>query len=677
MKKINNFLFFAFFILLILVVFKSWFGFGLITGGDFQVYFKSMFLGLSDFPPPAWNYILGTALGVNGTSVLWNYFVVEIPIIFFGRILGFKWEIVERLGYLFPYLILSLIIPYYVFRKFLATSWAFISVLLFSFNTYILMLIGGGQIFLSLAYVLAPLVFYLFYKLINEKNNFKDRLKVLCLCVFATSFQILFDIRIAYVTLFMISIFYLFNFLFFGKRFKGLLYLPCVLISAGFLHAFWILPTLFVRQNPLSTFGSEFTSTGIVQFLSFAKFENTISLLQSNWPENIFGKVYFMRPEFLILPILAFSSLFFLKNEKKQTREIILFFSFLALIGAFLAKGTNEPFGEMYAWMFKYVPGFVMFRDPSKWYPLVAISYAFLIPYTIMKVSSIRYSVFRKYSIQNTQYSILIAFILFFLLLIRPAWMGQLNGTFKITKIPQEYIKLEQFFERDKSFFRTFWVPYSSTFSSFSPIHPLVLGSSFVGRQGKASSVVSYLKQKGSDKILQDISVKYIVVPHDADAKIFLTDRKYDEKKYLKTVDEVKKLNYVKEVAGFGKIKVFETSSYKDHFSSPSRNLGIQYKFINPTKYEITVNNAKKGDVLVFAENFDSYWIARNKSIEYSVSSIQYPVTKVTSLNSFVLPKDGDYSFEVYYRVQDLVNFGLMISGASLLVVLLLLYRTR
>ena len=42
--------------------------------------------------------------------------------------------------------------------------------------------------------------------------------------------------------------------------------------------------------------------------LGMEKPPHALSLLHPNWPENLFGKVYFLQPEFLILPILAFSA---------------------------------------------------------------------------------------------------------------------------------------------------------------------------------------------------------------------------------------------------------------------------------------------------------------------------------------------------------------------------------
>src|SRR5207247_1280407 len=86
-------------------------------------------------------------------------------------------------------------------------------------------------------------------------------------------------------------------------------------------------------------------------------------------------------PEFLVIPIFAYSGLLFLKNAKKP--RVLLSFAFIGLVGAFLAKGANEPFGILYLWLFDHFPGFIMFRDPSKFYLLVAIAYSILITFSL------------------------------------------------------------------------------------------------------------------------------------------------------------------------------------------------------------------------------------------------------------------------------------------------------
>ena len=216
------------------------------------------------------------------------------------------------------------------------------------------MIVGGGQMGLALGYALAPLA-------IGAALKHPLGAGVIL------AFQIMFDPRIALLTL--IAMVFLAGLKkTFGAGFLGLL--P---------HLFWLLPTLAAKRELLPAGLSE---SGWLGFLSVAEFSKTLALLHPNWPENIFGKTYLMRPGFLVLPILAYAFLLF--NPKSKT---ILLFALLGLIGAFLAKGVNPPAGFIYAWLFENIPGWQMFRDPTKFYFLVVLAYSFLVPYTLEAIS--------------------------------------------------------------------------------------------------------------------------------------------------------------------------------------------------------------------------------------------------------------------------------------------------
>jgi len=396
------------------------------------------------------------------------------------------------------------------------------------------------------------------------------------------------------------------------------------------------LPLILTKSSALP---SGFNSIQGFEFFSFADFSHSLSLLHPNWPENIFGKVYFLKPEFLILPIIAFSALLFTKNKT------ILFFSSLVLLGSFLAKGANPPFGQMNIWLFQNFPGMVMFRDPTKWYLLIALSYSILIPYALKEISK-----YFKFAI--------ILFVLYFIYLINP-----ISGQIKIHQVPQEYVQLKNFLDSQKTFSRTLWIPQWQRFGYFSNLHPAIGREELL--KGNAKKQISQLDQS----LLKDSSIKYVIVPYDSKGEIFLKDRRYDNKSYQETVADIRKIRWLKEVDGFGKIGVFEVPNSKDHFWSPQESLRVRYQYVNPTKYILNVQNAKKGDILVFSESFDKYWEARNESIKYKVSSIKYHKL----FNSFRLEKGGNYTLTVYYAPQEWVNLGLVASGATLITIITIL----
>src|SRR3989344_5497997 len=370
------------FLLLILYVFKTWFLLNPLSSGDWSFNFRQTLKSFTIFPY-TWSWT-GFVTGLGGNTSFFlglsTYFSSTANIL--SNFFNIPWVLIEKFVWFWPFLMISVFSSHFLFKKLFSEKFALLSPSIFLFNTYILMIVGGGQMGIAIAYSIVPLVLYSFIKL---NRNIKLKYSLLFGVLFGI--LVMFDLRIAYIMLFALVIYFLFNIkqLIIGKDLKEIVinisYIFIIPFAvSSFLHAFWILPLLVFHQNPVQSFGTVYTSVEAVKFFSFAKFEDAISLLHPNWPENIFGKVGFMKPEFLILPILAYSSLLFVsikhKTENRKQRTYILFFAFLGLLGAFLAKGANEPFGGVYLWLFQNIPGFVMFRDPTKWYALIAVSYS-------------------------------------------------------------------------------------------------------------------------------------------------------------------------------------------------------------------------------------------------------------------------------------------------------------
>ena len=293
-------------LLLVFLVFRSWFGPGEISAGDAAFYFEET---LQDFP---WQPFLWS----NNSLGYFNPLLFSFPYLtFFIKLLSFlglTWFLIERLSWYWPFLGLSLFSAWFLFKTLRPkTKLSFLSPLIYLLNTYILMIIGGGQISIALAYAVAPLIFGLFIRIIQ-----KARPKLQLLAGLTLAFQIAFEPRIAALT-----ILASFGYLLLVDR-PSLIKLLRVfslplLIIIGF-HFYWLLPVLTLRRE---SFSLGLTFLGWAEFLSFADFSNSLSLLHPNWPENLFGKTYFMRPEFLVIPILAFASLLFIKDSKSKTQN--------------------------------------------------------------------------------------------------------------------------------------------------------------------------------------------------------------------------------------------------------------------------------------------------------------------------------------------------------------------
>ncbi len=374
-------------VMVVLFIYKQWFLPSLLSGGDATYVYRMAYSDFSLFPL-AWQEGVNNGYGGYAVPFLTS-FPMDIPIVLFGKYLHFSWDVIQRMRLFYPFIILGISSSLIVFRKlFPKNDFYFLTPILFLCNTYILMLVGGGQLLLGLAYACIPVLFFLAYMITIQKKSF---MYLIVLEGIFFALQMVFDLRITYITFGLVIFFWIFHNLIVHetlliriRSFMKVIIVPACIV--GLIHAYWIIPALVIHQNTFAQLGSAYSSQSAVQFFSFATFENAISLLQPNWPSNTFGITGFMRPEYLIYPLIGFSPLLYISKKKKKESELVLFMMIIILLASFLAKGSNEPFGVLYLWAFQHVPGFILFRDPTKWYTLIAVGYSFLIPYAINEI---------------------------------------------------------------------------------------------------------------------------------------------------------------------------------------------------------------------------------------------------------------------------------------------------
>lgn len=685
---------YAFVVVIIVVIFRNWFGFLPVSSGDTSFFFKEQIIGYFN-PPFMWEAFRN--LGFGGPAFIsQGVYFYNVPLGILGHVLDYG--VIERIIWFFPILLLGFVSPIILAKtlKLFDSKLYPLTALIFLLNTYFLIIISGGQFTVAFGYIAIPLVFAAYLSAVRDITFIK-----IILSGFLFSVLVSFDFRFTYIYLVVLFLYIFFSCLTktslsvisFAKR-NIIIFFSMFIITLG-VQAYWLLPFLPFRSNPIASASSAYTTADAVKYFSFAQLESSFSLLHPLWPENIFGKVGFMKPEFLLMPILAYSSLLFLnskfkipaspastrgvqrgeQNSKLQLKsqnfnnKTVLFFAFLGLIGAFLAKGANDPFGSVYVFLFEHVPGFVMFRDPTKWYTLVALSYSILIPFSIWKIYEWLKSC-RKFSIKseifNLQNSFLILMVSYLLFLINSAILGNLGGMLKPVDVPEEYIELKNFLVARNDFFRVLWVPTLQRFTFYSNIHPAISGRDYFNAYDKYG-VVNLFKKSNQKELLQKSAIKYVIVPDDTQKEIYIKDRKYDPVEHNVTVEEFKKIPWLKYISNFGKITVFEVENPKDHFWSDSADLKIKYSVVDPTKYYVQVKNAKINDKIIFTESFDKNWIA--KMDNGIINSKPFD----RKFNSFALPKQGNYTFEVYYKPQELVKISSFISLFSLLSVLVLM----
>ncbi|MBI4064987.1 hypothetical protein HY409_01270 [Candidatus Gottesmanbacteria bacterium] len=643
-------------------VFRKWFTLPEIIGGDWPYYYEA---NLKNFflVPTIWQPWLGNGLG-NIQPLLGLHLFGSMVIVFFTQWLHIPWNIAYKVGWFGLFFILSFFSPivlwYRVFPR-VSLRWPYLlSGLFYSTNTYILMVTGGGQMGVAIAYGLAPLVLSSFIKMTRLSSDAVVNVKyqmsnVKCLLIAGLLFgmQLMIDPRIAYVTMVGVGLYAMVSWFhgFMVKRnrflrifFSSVIALCSAVILAGFLNAFWVLPMVVMRNNPLESLGSTYTSIESLKFFSFADFSHALTLLHPNWPENIFGKTYFLQPEFLIIPILAFASLLYIKSLKHEHQRIVLFFTLLSLLGIFLSKGSNAPFGQLYLWMFSHVPGFVMFRDPTKFYVLTAVGFSMLIPFVVSR--------FEKYNIPFT-----LVVVIFWFTTIRQAVTGQLGGTFAYHTTPVEYKQVQVFLESQKGFSRTFWVPRQSRFTYASLDH-LATEAEPLFSATNPGQLKEILTLPSSQKLLSDIGVGYVMIPYDSLGELFLKDRIYDNtlrKEYEAVLDGTAWLTKI----NAADIPIYRAPKHKDLFSLSTGGV-VTYRRISLVQYEVSFMISAPSQ-LYFSEAYHPGWVlvANGRRVTAHKSD--------TGLSLFSVPNPDTYYGKIIFEPQKYVHWGLVVSAVTLL----------
>jgi hypothetical protein len=625
-----------------------------IVRGDWRFFWPE---NLSDFIgiPSAWDPSLNSGIGQSGVPLLWINSYLNFTASF--SILGLSWPLIGYIFWLIPAVLGSFFSMFFLYRFFFPKqkTFAIFAGIIYVSNTYFLLLISGGQFGVALSYAVAPLVLLRFLILFRKQS-----VKTAILAGLSWSLLLLFDPRIMYVTLIALVILWLFQFTKPKKILRYVIFvviIPVLLIVL--LHSYWLFPIVLFRNVSVA---AELGNLDSFKFFSFADFSHALAFLHPNWPENIFGKVYFLQPQFLLIPLIAFSSLIFVKRENKN---VLLPLMLLVLFGAFLAKGVQEPFGFMNEIIYRHVPGMGMFRDPTKFYVLIALGYSVLIPIACyffkQKILANRLKHFEK------KYVYIVMF-LWFLLLFSSVTLGNPINNLLPKHVPSEYVQLKNFFIAQPGFYRTVWIPKLQRYRYFSDTIPSSDLSDMT--TVKPEELPRLVKDKKFQTKLQQFGVQYLIIPYDSESEIFLTDRKYDEKVYQKYVQTLNNTPWLHKEKQFGKIIVYKVSDAKGHFWLMGSGTNVSSKKLSSTDYVVKLPKNDASQILIFSERFDPNWIAKIDGNE------EHSQKFAAGMNSFAISK-GATSIEIYYAPQRFVNIGLIICLCTLLVSLFVLIRYR
>jgi hypothetical protein len=490
------------FILIIIVsaVFWYWWWPGIKVGPDFPIVSNEVLKSQFNFPF-LWTEKYADGLGEYSLFGLWSY-PLNLLVGFLAN-LGLGFEVLEKM-----FMLTFLILGAYSINRLakesgLSKEASFIAGLFYLINSYILLLLDGGQIQIALAYAFFPLAFSFFLNALDQGLRKKV---VSGLFLFILSFL---DLRFLLVLLIVFVYKFFYDLLFLEKKdvfnylkkwiFLGLINL-LIVVGMNFYWIYVLIGVPFPQDLYLQAIK---TST-----FSFSQIANGLMVLSPNWYSNVYGVVSYLKPEFILIPILIFLAPV-LKPKNKQ----VGFWLGIILLGAFFVKGSNPPLSQVYSWLFNHMPGFSAFRDSSKFFFFITLSASMLIGITCNQI-------LKNISVEKYKKLFVVLISAYFILLAYPVWGFKMTGTFSSIFMEKDFLKIDTYLNNDPSFFRTLWIPSMPPLYYATPNHPLIeairllnVRPYLIGVKG-TYEVFNYLRESSFVGELLDISgIGYIVYP--------------------------------------------------------------------------------------------------------------------------------------------------------------------
>ncbi len=505
-------------VLVAAIVYHAWFTPGVITAGDFPYITLAHLRDGAPFPS-LW----------DSTLSLGSYSIISAPMFPQAAIqgllayAGIGWSMSERIVWIIPALLTPCIATYalsmLLFQRRIA---ALVSALAVVMNSYVYLLYEGGQFGVVMGYGCMPLILWAFIR-----GQRRGGLGGFVLTGVVLAVQALYDIRSTYIILAVLCVYGMVQ----GSTVLvrrtdrqarvvlhdlGLPHLGVTLVTLAVLHAWWIVPALFVHQPALPT---GYSTVAGVRALSQMHIANGLSLFHPFWYAND-QRVAPVNPVFYIVPLLTGALLL-----RRRHDTTVLFLMMVALIAVFLVKGDNDPAGGIYDWLFTHLPGFLLFRDSSKFFQPLAVADALLLGFVAAEAVNIL-KPHRRFGRIAAPFVVVVLAVLVAVFPAYPAFAASRHGALAVNAVPADFTRFNHFIDSQPGFFRVLWVPARPRFGAYSALHPAIdtglLSDCCVASLPLSKYPWSWLGTPGAGAILRALSVRYIVVPDDVSADDYI-----------------------------------------------------------------------------------------------------------------------------------------------------------
>lgn len=523
----------------------TWFEKGLLlAGGDeYQLLNPNALAGYLQY---AWNIKLSNFGGV----------IFAIPKLFpmlafwqFFKSLGFSQILIEKLWLILSFLLPGLTMYYFMSQIYNHARAKIIASLLYLFNLYNVV---TGPFPGNIQPVLTAFPLMMVFWIKGLKNPSKylhySILIGLSSLIYAESNANPPSVAVIPLAFFCYLIFHLFTRQ--GKLRSSLKFSLTTFLTYFLFNLWWLANFLvnFLQESGDVKEAAAFKALGAGGPADFFRLLGSWGWRNGHYQFPYFSFAHFYDQPFLLIlsfsiPFLVFSALL-LRPKNRHVQ----FFSLLALLGIFLAKGAGAPFGLIYQWLFENLPGFWTFREPfAKFTPLTFFAYSVLIGFTVQAL----FQKIKNYPLESKEKSLKLlansVFLLNAILILvvaYPLLNGEMvwdkwNGSMRTlhAQIPGYWQELKDYLEEhDLEHFRILTFPSSfygmaynwpHGFSSADNIalyllsNPIVRDSSLFPNQANimANQIFSEMSNPSFDlkNYLGFLNIKYVLQENDVD----------------------------------------------------------------------------------------------------------------------------------------------------------------
>jgi hypothetical protein len=380
---------------------------------------------------------------------------------------GMPVEAINRLQFILPFFLMLLgmyLLFVYIFKddKYRKLG-GVLSASFYGFNYVTTSSLLQGWVTVLFVYSVIPFMLLFWLKGMEEKKNIYIIFAAF-LTIFLASSNPTYA-GLGYISIFLLTLYYFLTCARADKFFvvqNTLLFVALTLL----FNLYWLLP------------GFESLSTGIN---SYSGDMNHLNMISQRYP--LYGTMHFgfdpvtMKAGIGMLPfngffasnyylilsytvtIIAFASLLTFRHKKQ--RRILVFFALLSLVGFFMTKGTIQPLGGIYLWLWNNIPGFSIYRSTDKWLFLAILGISVLLgSSTIYFVSSFVEKLIAQ--INKREIVVFLSVVIFTCLILTnalPLLSGNLSNWLSPSTVPDSYFTAHDTLLTDSSDYKIIILP--------------------------------------------------------------------------------------------------------------------------------------------------------------------------------------------------------------------------